>query len=217
MAREQNQFDLNDVLKGICTKLITRHPHVYGEKILEDEQAVIQNWEKMKQKEKQGKSVLAGLAAICGAGQGRTDSKKGRGRGFEFPNVDEVWQKIEEELEDLKVSLKEGDSQATELEFGDLLFSLVNLARWLRSPPTQPSNVAIKNLGGVFNIWNRKSGPKAEFRRTYSDRNGSSLGSEQTEKIAIGLANYKKSDKGLMLQSDSQIPNRSPKACVSKL
>lgn len=136
LAEEQSAFKIDDVLRAICAKLIARHPHVYGGMTLENERAVIENWEKMKQREKEGRSVLAGLpTSLPALIKAERVQKKVAGVGFEFTKVEEVWQKIEEEIEEFKVSLAQKNSEEIEMEFGDLLFSLVNLGRWTKITP----------------------------------------------------------------------------------
>lgn len=137
---EQNQFNITDVLNGVCDKLISRHPHIYGDIEVENEEQVKQNWEKLKLKEG-NKSVLAGvptsLPALVKAGR---IQEKARGVGFDWEEKQQVWEKVEEELQEFKNEFniaegKEIDVEKAEGEFGDLLFSLVNYARFIDINP----------------------------------------------------------------------------------
>ena len=132
IAKEQNQFNLEEVLNGISDKLISRHPHIYGDLKVENEEDVKKNWEKLKLKE--GKtSVLSGvpvsLPAIVKAIRLQEKSKQ---VGFEWSNTREVWEKVEEEKRELQEAVESGDLTHIEEEFGDLMFSMINYARFLR-------------------------------------------------------------------------------------
>lgn len=131
IAKEQNKFTLNDVLETICTKLIIRHPHIYGEVKVKDDEDVKKNWEKIKLSE--GKSsVLSGvpvsLPAIVKAARIQEKAKQ---VGFEWKQKEDVWIKVEEEMNELQQAIENNDAKHTEEEFGDVLFSLVNYARFL--------------------------------------------------------------------------------------
>ena len=134
IAEEQKQFTIDDVLTGICEKLIRRHPHIYGDKnnveLTEDQ--VLQNWEQLKLKEGK-KSVLSGvpksLPALVKSIRLQEKSKK---VGFEWENKADVWTKVEEELTELKEAEAANDQAHIEEEFGDLLFSLINYSRFLK-------------------------------------------------------------------------------------
>jgi XTP/dITP diphosphohydrolase len=131
IAREENQFTLEEVLEGISEKLISRHPHIYGDTIVESEEDVKKNWEKLKLQEGK-KSVLSGvplsLPAIVKAIRLQ---EKSRQVGFEWSNSGEVWEKVEEEKKELMEAVRSGDQSHIEEEFGDLMFSLINYARFL--------------------------------------------------------------------------------------
>jgi MazG family protein len=131
IAKEQNQFTLNDVLETICNKLIVRHPHIYGEVKVNDDEDVKKNWEKIKLSE--GKSsVLSGvpisLPAIVKAARIQEKAKQ---VGFEWKQKEDVWMKVEEEMNELQQAIKNDNVKEVEGEFGDVLFSLVNYARFL--------------------------------------------------------------------------------------
>ncbi|MDA3613925.1 nucleoside triphosphate pyrophosphohydrolase [Polluticaenibacter yanchengensis] len=134
IAEEQGRFNIDDVLAGICEKLVRRHPHIYGDKSNETltEEQVLQNWEQLKLKEGK-KSVLGGvpksLPALVKSIRLQEKSKK---VGFEWENKADVWTKVEEELKELKEAEQENDINHIEEEFGDLLFSLINYSRFLK-------------------------------------------------------------------------------------
>jgi len=131
IAREQEKFSLDEVLNGISEKLISRHPHIYGNVKVRDEEDVKRNWENLKLKEGK-KSVLGGvpvsLPAVVKAIRLQEKSKQ---VGFEWNNSNEVWEKVEEETRELKEAVDSGDIRHMEEEFGDLMFSLINYARFL--------------------------------------------------------------------------------------
>lgn len=131
IADEQQQFTLEDAIAGVCDKLIHRHPHIYGDVQVKDEEEVKQNWEKLKLKE--GKeSVLQGvpisLPALVKAIRLQEKSKQ---VGFEWENLTQVGKKVEEEWSELHQAIHENDRENIEEEFGDLLFSMVNYSRFL--------------------------------------------------------------------------------------
>ena len=131
LGSEQKQFDFADVANGICEKLIYRHPHIYGDTKVVDANEVLENWEALKLKEKKDKRVLEGvpksLPALIKANR---IQEKVKGVGFDWEHKEQVWDKVEEELEELKVEIKQSDNfEKIEAEFGDVLFSMINAAR----------------------------------------------------------------------------------------
>jgi XTP/dITP diphosphohydrolase len=134
MGSEQGLFDVESVLNKICDKLVYRHPHIYGDVKADDEETVKANWEKLKLKEGK-KSVLEGVPASLPALVKATRiQEKVKGIGFEFEKAEDVWAKVQEELSELKVEIDNNTDQIEE-EFGDVLFSLVNYARFLKISP----------------------------------------------------------------------------------
>ncbi|MES2516638.1 MAG: nucleoside triphosphate pyrophosphohydrolase [Bacteroidota bacterium] len=138
IASETNTFDVADVLNAICEKLIHRHPHIYGDVKVENEEQVKQNWEAIKLKEGGGnKSVLGGVpASLPALVKAMRIQEKARGAGFDWEEKSQVWEKVEEEMEEFKNEFNVVDNEAinvekAEGEFGDLLFSLVNYARFI--------------------------------------------------------------------------------------
>lgn len=131
IAREENKFNLVEVLDGISEKLITRHPHIYGDLKVENEEQVKQNWEKLKLKEGK-KSVLSGVpASLPALVKAIRLQEKSKQVGFEWENGDQVWEKVEEEQQELMEAIQSGDRAHMEEEFGDLMFSMINYARFL--------------------------------------------------------------------------------------
>jgi len=135
IASELNLFDITDVLNGICDKLIHRHPHIYGNIEVQNEEEVKQNWEKLKLKE--GKSsVLEGVpVSLPAMVKAIRIQEKARGVGFDWDTKAQVIEKVYEELEELKVELEKNDSRQIEAEFGDFLFSIINLSRFVDVNP----------------------------------------------------------------------------------
>jgi MazG family protein len=132
IAEEQGQFNISDVLHSVSEKLIYRHPHIYGTVEVNDEEDVKKNWEKLKLKE--GKtSVLSGVPRTLPSITKATRlQEKSRQVGFEWDNRDQVWDKVEEELRELKEAVASNDPGRMEDELGDVFFSLVNYARFLK-------------------------------------------------------------------------------------
>ena len=135
IGSETNDFDVADVCNNICDKLIHRHPHIYGDVVVADEEEVKQNWEKLKLKEGK-KSVLEGvpksLPALVKASR---IQDKVKGVGFDWEEPRQVWDKVQEELQELLEEVKAGNQDKIEAEFGDVLFSMINYARFLKVNP----------------------------------------------------------------------------------
>jgi XTP/dITP diphosphohydrolase len=140
IGSESSLFTVESVLNRISDKLIDRHPHIYGDVEVKDEEEVKRNWEKLKLKEGK-KSILQGvpksLPALVKASR---IQEKVKGIGFEWDNIEDVWAKVQEELNELKIEIDQ-KSENIEEEFGDLIFSLVNLSRYIQ---VQPENALAK-------------------------------------------------------------------------
>jgi len=140
IAAENKEFDIVDVLNGVCDKLIHRHPHIYGDVVVANEEDVKRNWEKLKLKEG-NKSVLGGVpAGLPSLVKASRIQEKARGVGFDWEDKTQVWEKVEEELQEFKNEFNVVDNTAidqekAEGEFGDLLFSLINYARFININP----------------------------------------------------------------------------------
>ena len=131
IGEEQGKFNITDVMQNVSEKLIFRHPHIYGDVVVNDEEDVKKNWEKLKLKEGK-KSVLSGvpvsLPAVVKATRLQEKSKQ---VGFEWDNREQVWEKVDEEMIELREAVSANDQDRIEDEFGDVMFSLVNYARFL--------------------------------------------------------------------------------------
>lgn len=140
IASETNDFTIVDVLNSVCDKLINRHPHIYGDVEVKDEHDVKRNWEQIKLKEG-NKSVLAGVpAGLPSLVKASRIQEKARGVGFDWDDKTQVWEKVEEELQEFKNEYNTKDNEAIDVEkaeeeFGDLLFSLINYARFININP----------------------------------------------------------------------------------
>jgi len=144
IASETNHFDVADVLNSVCDKLVERHPHIYGDVKVENEKDVKENWEKIKLKEKGGnKSVLGGVPkSLPALVKAMRIQEKARGVGFDWDEKQQVWEKVEEELEEFKAEFniekeEKFDNKRAQEEFGDLLFSLINYARFVDINPEE--------------------------------------------------------------------------------
>jgi len=131
IGKEQKQFTLEEVINGISEKLIIRHPHIYGDVKVKNEEDVKRNWENLKLKEGK-KSVLSGVpVSLPATVKAIRLQEKARQVGFEWENKEQVWQKVEEEIRELHEVVNKGEKDKIEDEFGDLIFSLINYARFL--------------------------------------------------------------------------------------
>tara|TARA_B100000795_G_scaffold99061_1_gene72810 strand:- start:2369 stop:3160 length:792 start_codon:yes stop_codon:yes gene_type:complete len=137
IGSEEKAFDMADVLNGVCEKLIFRHPHIYGDVEVQDEEEVKRNWEKLKLQEKGDKSsVLEGVpTSLPALVKAVRMQDKVRGVGFDFANKKDVWNKVKEELAEFEVEVEANETTKMEAEFGDLLFSLVNYSRHVNINP----------------------------------------------------------------------------------
>lgn len=131
IGEEQQQFDIEDVLVEICEKLRYRHPHIYGEVEVEDENDVLRNWEQLKLKEKgRHNKVLEGVPeALPAMIKAFRVQDKVRGVGFDWKQKQDVWSKVREELDELQTEMQREDTEKMEEEFGDFMFALINAAR----------------------------------------------------------------------------------------
>jgi XTP/dITP diphosphohydrolase len=135
LGTEQNAFDITSVMNKLCDKLIRRHPHIYGDVKVENEQQVKENWEKIKLLEG-NKSVLGGVPVSLPAMIKATRiQEKARGVGFDWDHEAQVWEKVQEEMQEFRQEVASGNSEKAEAEFGDLLFSLINYARFRNINP----------------------------------------------------------------------------------
>ena len=135
IGSETNDFDIADVANGICEKLINRHPHIYSDVVVEDAEEVKQNWEKLKLKEGK-KSVLEGVPkSLPALVKANRIQDKVAGVGFDWEAPEQVWLKVKEELNEFEQEVRNNNKEAMSDEFGDVLFSMINYARFLKINP----------------------------------------------------------------------------------
>ena len=159
MAQEKDEFDIADVCNALCDKLIFRHPHVYGEVNADTPDAVIQNWEQIKLKEKEGnKSVLSGVPdALPALIKAHRIQDKARNVGFDWEEREQVWDKVQEEIAEFKAEVAVSDADKMEAEFGDLMFSIINAARLYKINPENALERTNKKFIRRFNYLEAKT------------------------------------------------------------
>ena len=166
IGSETNDFDIADVCNEICEKLIHRHPHIYGDVEVKDEEEVKRNWEKLKLKEGK-KSVLEGvpksLPALVKASR---IQDKVKGVGFDWEEPEQVWEKVQEELQEFREEIAVGNQDKMEAEFGDVLFSMINYARFLNINPEDALERTNKKFIKRFQYLESKA---AELGKSLSD------------------------------------------------
>lgn len=184
IASETNEFDIADVIHSLCEKLIVRHPHIYGDVKVQNEQEVKENWEKIKLKEGK-KSVLEGVPKSLPALIKATRIQdKVRGVGFDWDNREQVWEKVNEELTELKHEVDSGASQVEiEQEFGDVLFSIINYARFIGVDP----EMALERT-------NKKFIRRFQYLETETKNKGLSLDKMTLEEMDVYWEEAKKLD-----------------------
>jgi len=157
IGSETNDFDIADVCHSICDKLVSRHPHIYGDVKVENEEDVKRNWENLKLKE--GKtSVLEGVPnSLPALVKANRIQEKVAGVGFDWEAPHQVWEKVEEELREFKDEVDKGNTDAMESEFGDVLFSMVNYARFLNISPENALERTNKKFSKRFQYLERKA------------------------------------------------------------
>lgn len=143
IGSEQGSYDIRSVIDSLCEKLIRRHPHIYGDTVAQDEEAVKQNWEKIKLTEKGNVSVLGGVPkSLPALIKSMRIQEKARGVGFDWEEPEQVWEKVKEEMGEFEAEFRVGDGskidqEKASAEFGDLLFSLINYARFIDINPEE--------------------------------------------------------------------------------
>ena len=163
IGSEKGAFDVSDVLTEVCEKLIRRHPHIYGDVKAEDENAVKENWEKIKLKEKGNKSVLGGVpGSLPAMVKAMRIQEKARGAGFDWEKKEQVWEKVEEEMNEFKEEFNiedesQIDREKAQNEFGDLLFSLINYSRFIDINPEEALERTNKKFIKRFNYLESES------------------------------------------------------------
>ena len=150
IGSEENKFTLNEVIDGIADKLVTRHPHIYGDVKVNNEEDVKRNWEQIKLREGKG-SVLSGVPkALPALIKAMRLQEKAKQVGFEWENKDQVWQKVQEEIDELNGAIAQKDQKKVEEEFGDVVFSMVNFARFLNVDAENALEVTNKKFTDRF-------------------------------------------------------------------
>lgn len=174
IGAEENQFQLEEMINGICEKLIVRHPHIYGDLKVADEAAVERNWQKIKAAEgNAGKSALEGVpVSLPAMVKALRIQDKAKHVGFEWDNKEDVWKKVEEEIGELQEAILLQNKAEIEAEFGDILFSLVNYARFLQVDP----EAALEKT-------NRKFITRFKAMETISLKNGNPLSNLSLEQM----------------------------------
>ncbi len=162
IAAENHDFDIADVIHQLCEKLISRHPHVYGDIIAGSEEEVKKNWELLKLSEKGGnKTVLGGIPrGLPALTKALRVQEKARGVGFDWDNPDDVWKKVLEELNELKVECEHGNASENpkvEKEFGDVLFALINYGRFVGVNPENALEKTNQKFISRFNFLEAES------------------------------------------------------------
>ena len=172
IASETNDFDVADVLETVCDKLVERHPHIYGDVKAETEEEVKENWEKIKLKSGK-KSVLQGVPKSLPAMVKATRiQEKARGVGFDWDNKEQVFEKVKEEFSELHSEIERNDFNSIEDEFGDVLFSMINYARFIGVDP----EMALERT-------NKKFIKRFQYLETESSKDGKKLGEMSLEEM----------------------------------
>ena len=163
IAQDRNLFTIDDVINGICEKLIIRHPHVFGDTSVKSAEEVADNWEKIKLTKEQNRSVLGGVPnALPELVKAYRMQEKASGVGFDWDNKEQVWEKVEEEIRELKEEVVEmgtgnGNKDRVTEEFGDLMFALVNYSRFIKVNPMDALEVANKKFRNRFTFVEEKA------------------------------------------------------------
>ncbi len=161
IAQDRNLFTIDDVINGICEKLIIRHPHVFGDTSVKNAEEVADNWEKIKLTKEHNRSVLGGVPnALPELVKAYRMQEKAAGVGFDWENKEQVWYKVEEEIRELKDEVERagaGNRERVTEEFGDLMFALVNYSRFIKVNPMDALEVANKKFRNRFNFVEEKA------------------------------------------------------------
>jgi len=166
IGNEQGKFTLEEVMEGIAKKLIHRHPHIYGDVKVENDDDVKRNWEQLKLQEGKGnKTILSGVPnSLPSMVKALRIQEKVKHVGFEWENKEQVWDKVEEEIGELKVEIEANNQEKMEQEFGDVLFSMINYARFLNIDP----ETALEKTNKKFKL-------RFELMETYAKEHGLDL------------------------------------------
>lgn len=156
---EQGKFDIVDVINHLCEKLIYRHPHVFATTMVKDAEQVVQNWEQLKTKEKGGnKTILSGVPnSLPSIIKAYRMQDKARAVGFDWTEKEQVWDKVEEEVGELRVELVKGDTSKAEKELGDVLFSIINAGRLYGLNPDSALEATCRKFRNRFTYLEEKT------------------------------------------------------------
>ena len=163
IAQDRSLFTIDDVINGICEKLIIRHPHVFGDASVKNAEEVADNWEKIKLTKEHNRSVLGGVPnALPELVKAYRMQEKAAGVGFDWENKEQVWDKVDEEIRELKAEIENREQGAENKEciteeFGDLMFALVNYSRFIKVNPMDALEVANKKFRKRFNYVEEKA------------------------------------------------------------
>ncbi len=164
IGEEKNEFDMADVCNALTDKLIFRHPHIYGNQRADTEEQVLDNWEQIKQREKDGnKTVLSGVpATLPSLIKAYRIQDKARHVGFDWEQREDVWKKVREELDELEAELAKDDKKASEQELGDFLFAVINAARLYKLNPDNALEMTNQKFISRFNYIEKCSREKGK-------------------------------------------------------
>ncbi len=175
IASESEAFHIGDVLNGVAEKLIHRHPHIYGDVEVQDEEEVKRNWEKIKLKENGNKSVLGGVPqSLPALVKAMRIQEKARGVGFDWDHKDQVWKKVLEEMNEFLEASKKLNQAAMQGEFGDLLFSLINYSRFVNINPEE-----------ALEMTNKKFIKRFQFLETAIKKDGKKISELSLEEMDV--------------------------------
>jgi XTP/dITP diphosphohydrolase len=176
IGSEQKEFDITDVINAQCEKLIYRHPHIYGDVKVKDEDEVKRNWEQLKLKEgKENSSVLDGVPrSLPSLVKSMRIQEKARGVGFDWEKPEQVWEKVEEEMREFREAADSGKEEEAMAEFGDVLFSLINYARFKNINPDE-----------ALERTNKKFIHRFQYLEDAARKNGKSLSEMTLEEMDV--------------------------------
>ena len=156
LGSETKDFDITDVINSVCEKMIFRHPHIYGDVKVKNSEEVIQNWEKLKQKEGNNGALSGVPNSMPSLLKALRIQDKARAIGFDWEDPNQVWEKVQEELSELQVEVKANHQEKLENEFGDVFFALINYARFLNVNPEDALEKTNKKFISRFNYMEQK-------------------------------------------------------------
>lgn len=187
IASEKNQFDIADVCNALSDKLVFRHPHVFGDVKADSTDEVLQNWEQIKLKEKGGnKTVLGGVpSALPALIKANRIQEKARNVGFDWEEPSQVWEKVNEEIAEVKAEIEKNDKTALEEEFGDLIFAVVNAARLYGVNPENALEKTNKKFIARFNYLEQTCKDRGLDLKTMSLAEMDEIWNEAKSKLSV--------------------------------